>query len=230
MKQASDRALQHYRDLVEQPGFVEFFRAVTPISEIEQLPIGSRPSRRKPGGGLADLRAIPWVFSWTQSRCLIPAWYGLGTAMQDALTDESQLGQLRAMYQHWPFFRGMVDNAELALAKSDLVIAKRYAELATDDPSHNPIASMIAQEFRLSVKVLLALTGREDLLDGTPWLKESIRVRNRYIDPLNLIQVELMRRGRSSSGSEAKEAEQDERRHLMRLSINGIASGMRTSG
>lgn len=239
MERMSANALRKYRELVEQPGFVDFFRTVTPIAEIEQLPIGSRPSRRKPGGGLSDLRAIPWVFSWTQSRCLLPAWYGMGTAMQEQIQDATSLEQLQGMYQRWPFFRAMVDNAELALAKSDLDVAEQYAALATDDPSHHPIAALIAAEFRLSVKAVCALTGREGLLDGTPWLKESIRVRNRFIDPLNLIQVELMRRRKSlaqggceSAGEAATETDsaQEEHRHLMRLSINGIAAGMRTSG
>ena len=145
----------------------------------------------------------------------------------NAVPDPVILERLRAMYRHWPFFRAMVDNAELALAKSDLVVAERYAELAIDNPSHHPIANLIASEFRLSVEAVCALTQRDGLLDGIPWLKESIRVRNRFIDPLNLIQVELMRRSREGS---AEEAEQEELRHLMRLSINGIASGMRTSG
>jgi phosphoenolpyruvate carboxylase len=231
MSQMSNRALEHYRQLVEQPGFVEFFRTVTPISDIEQLPIGSRPSRRKPGGGLSDLRAIPWVFSWTQSRCLLPAWYGLGTAMKPRIDESESLRLLRTMYAQWPFFRAMVDNAELALAKSDMWVGERYAALATHVPAHHPIANLIAGEFRLSIEVVCTLTEREGLLDGTPWLKESIRVRNRFIDPLNLIQVELMRRSRQSEEERAlSEADQEELRHLMRLSINGIAAGMRTSG
>jgi phosphoenolpyruvate carboxylase len=231
MSEMSNRALQHYRQLVEQPGFVDFFRTVTPISDIEQLPIGSRPSRRKPGGGLSDLRAIPWVFSWTQSRCLLPAWYGLATAMKPKTDDPEALHELRTMYSQWPFFRAMVDNAELALAKSDMWVGERYAALATHDPAHHPIANLIASEFRLSVQVVCTLTEREGLLDGTPWLKESIRVRNRFIDPLNLIQVELMRKSRQSEDEEElSEADREELRHLMRLSINGIAAGMRTSG
>jgi phosphoenolpyruvate carboxylase len=227
MERMSAEALRKYRELVEQPGFVDFFRTVTPIAEIEQLPIGSRPSRRKPGGGLSDLRAIPWVFSWTQSRCLLPAWYGLGTALQTPIHDPETRDRLREMYENWPFFRAMVDNAELALAKSDLDVAEFYAALATDDPSHHPIAELIAAEFRLSVGNVCSLTGREGLLDGTPWLKESIRVRNRFIDPLNLIQVGLMKRTQQPPQDES---EHEELRHLMRLSINGIAAGMRTSG
>lgn len=217
---------QAYRELLEKPGFVAFFRQVTPISEIEQLPIGSRPSRRKPDGGLADLRAIPWVFSWTQSRCLIPAWFGMGTAMGDEVDQEDSLEALRDMYQNWPFFRALIDNAELALAKSDLAIAEEYANLASSEQALKSIGDTIAKEYRNSCRVVLALTGREELLDQTAWLKESIRVRNRFVDPINLIQVELLRR-KEQLGEQQDEAEL---RHLLRLSINGIAAGMRTSG
>jgi phosphoenolpyruvate carboxylase len=226
MQQLSRCSFTKYRELLEQPGFVEFFRRVTPISEIEQLPIGSRPSRRKPEGGLSDLRAIPWVFSWTQSRCLLPAWYGIGSAMAGAIEDQAVRSDLQAMYQDWPFFRAVIDNAELALVKSDLQIAGEYASLARDQESLHAIGSLIAQEFRQSRRAILALTGRNELLDGTPWLQESIRVRNRFIDPLNLIQVEVLRRGQQASANAGGE----ELRHLTRLTINGIAAGMRTSG
>ncbi len=227
MEELSRNSFVHYRALLEQPGFVDFFRLVTPISEIEQLPIGSRPSRRKPGGGLADLRAIPWVFSWTQSRCLLPAWYGMGAAIMPMIDDDEQNQRLKVMYEQWPFFRALVDNAELALAKSDMQIAEHYANLASQEPLHRPIAAMIDAEFRSACRVVLKLTGREELLGGTPWLKESIRVRNRFIDPLNLIQVELLRRGRAEDRSEQSS---EELRHLTRQSINGVAAGMRTSG
>jgi len=200
---------------------------VTPISDVEQLPIGSRPSRRNPGGGLGDLRAIPWVFSWTQARCLLPAWYGIGAAVSGMLDREEDLELLRSMYCDWSFFRAVIDNAELALAKSDMRIASHYANLAADQPSLKPIADMIETEFDLACEVVLKLTQRSELLDGTPWLKESIRVRNRFIDPLNLIQVELLRRGREQPLSEQSA---EELRHLTRLTINGIAAGMRTSG
>jgi phosphoenolpyruvate carboxylase len=130
------------------------------------------------------------------------------------------------MYSQWPFFRALIDNAELALAKSDLEIASEYANLASDTAEFNRLGSMIETEFRESCRVVLALTGQSELLDGIPWLKESIRVRNRFIDPLNLIQVELLRRGQPFSAEETP----IELRHLTRLSINGIAAGMRTSG
>ncbi len=227
MDQLSQVSYRQYRVLLEQPDFVDYFRLVTPISEIEQLPIGSRPSRRKPGGGLSDLRAIPWVFSWTQSRCLLPAWYGIGAAMSALIDDDGQRETLRTMYQDWPFFRALIDNAELALAKSDLAISSHYASLAAERPELKRIAWMIETEFADACRVVLRLTGQAELLDGTPWLKESIRVRNRFIDPLNLIQVELLRR---REAEQLSELESEELRHLSRLSINGIAAGMRTSG
>ena len=227
MDKISEASFTTYRKLLEQPGFVDFFRHVTPISEIERLPIGSRPSRRRPDGGLADLRAIPWVFSWTQARCLIPAWYGVGSALQPDVDESEDLEELREMYQQWPFFRALVDNAELALAKSDLDIAVEYSRLVEQSESARTIASMIADEFRASCRVVLALTQQEQLLDATPWLKESIRVRNRFVDPLNLVQVELLRRGQAEQPDEEQE---EELRHLTRLSINGVAAGMRTSG
>ncbi len=227
MERLSQVSFAKYRDLLEQPAFVEFFRRTTPISEIEQLPIGSRPSRRKANGGLADLRAIPWVFSWTQSRCLIPAWYGIGTAICPLISDKELLRELREMYQQWPFFRALIDNAELALAKSDMEIASEYASLTDGDPSLMSIASMISDEYHDACRAVLAITDRDELLDGTSWLKEAIAARNRYIDPLNLIQVELLRRRQQASPNLDQE---DELRHLTRLSINGIAAGMRTSG
>ncbi len=224
----ADRSYRAYRDLVEQPGFVEFFRQATPISEVEQLPIGSRPARRQGGHQLSDLRAIPWVFSWTQSRCLIPAWYGLGTALPTEETDPKLLKTVQAMYQEWPFFRATIDNAELALAKADLEIAALYAALAETGQHAGSIAKLIADEFLRTKERLLTVTGKDQLLDGIPWLQESIRVRNRYIDPLNLIQVELLRRLGECPATDA--AREEELRHLMRLTINGLASGMRTSG
>ncbi len=224
MDDLASTSLEHYRQLVEHPGFVSFFRSATPISEIEQLPIGSRPSRRRPSGGLSDLRAIPWVFSWTQCRCLIPAWYGLGTAMVRHLADNETLAGLKTMYADWPFFRAMIDNAELALAKTDIDIANRYFALVEDSQPREEIGAQIAEEYEKSRKALLALTGSNHLLERSAWLRESIRVRDRYIDPLNLSQVELLRR------RQASQVDDEELRHLTRLTVNGIAAGLRTSG
>ncbi|TWU47363.1 Phosphoenolpyruvate carboxylase [Rubripirellula tenax] len=223
------QSFAHYRKLIEQPDFVRFFRLATPVDEVEQLPIGSRPSRRRGGASLSDLRAIPWVFSWTQCRCLIPAWYGLGTATATVLETPGAVEQLQAMYKQWPFFQATIDNAELAIAKSDMEISGYYASLADQSENLKTISEMIKDEHARSLGAILHITGRESLLAGTPWLKESIRVRNRYIDPLNLIQVELLSRLRAGSQDPDDES-QKELQHLARLSINGLASGMRTSG
>lgn len=228
MDQLAERSFVAYRELIEEPGFVDFFRRATPISEIESLPIGSRPARRRTSQGLSGLRAIPWVFSWTQSRCLIPAWYGLGSAVESQLDDEVAIGHLREMYRNWPFFRATIDNAELALAKSDLSISERYAGLAQDSDSPTRIGALIREEFARAESAILAITESQELLDGIPWLKESIRVRNWYIDPLNLIQVELLRRLHERNATEIED--DDVLRHLARLTIKGLAAGMRTSG
>lgn len=230
IEEMAEVSLRHYRRLIEHPEFVQFFRTVTPISEIEQLPIGSRPARRKSDGSLKDLRAIPWVFSWTQCRCLIPAWYGLGTAIEDQLkAGRRHVDVLKDMYAEWPFFRAIIDNAELALAKTDIDIANHYLSLASSQSSTREIAEPIAEEFIRTRDLLGSVTGHRQLLDQTPWLKESIRVRDRYVDPLNLIQVELLAR-RQSSDLQLDEAASEELRHLTRLTVNGIAAGMRTSG
>ncbi len=228
MQQLATRSYGKYRQLVEQPEFVSFFRRATPITEIEQLPIGSRPARRQGSNQLTDLRAIPWVFSWTQCRCLLPAWFGIGSAAAEFMESPSQRDLLQSMYRQWPFFRATVDNAELALAKTDLGIAEHYAGLADDSESLARIGSMIGDEFRRTRAAILEITGNSDLLDGTPWLKESIRVRNRYLDPLNLIQVELLRRLQNCCDGD--ESQIEELRHLTRLTISGLAAGMRTSG
>jgi len=228
MNRLAEISFRKYRDLVEQPDFVEFFLRTTPIAEVEQLPIGSRPARRRGSSGLKDLRAIPWVFSWTQCRCVLPAWYGFGAAVDEILQDKPLQKLLQSMYQDWPFFRATIDNAELALAKADLGIMEQYVSLADDRETLVQIGAMISDEFRRTRNAILAITNREALLDGTPWLQESIRLRNRYIDPLNLIQIELLRRSRSSADSSESQAE--ELQHLTRLTINGLAAGMRTSG
>lgn len=229
MRQLSEASFKAYLEFVRHPSFVDFFRRCTPISEIERLLIGSRPSRRRGGSNLSDLRAIPWVFSWTQSRCLVPAWYGLGAAIKESLTDATALDRLRSMYQKWPFFRATIDNAELALSKTDLEISKQYAKLTVDSAGPSQVGEMIAEEYTRSCDAVLAISGNENLLDGIQWLQESIKLRNQYIDPLNLIQVELLRRLQNPPSPE-RPGSKEELRHLMRLTIKGIAAGMRTSG
>ncbi len=231
MDSLSERSLEAYRDLVDQPGFMQFFSETTPIEEIENLPIGSRPSRRRGERSLGDLRAIPWVFSWTQNRCMIPAWYGLGAALVDVKYHDRQAWQtIGEMYRQWPFFQATIDNAALALAKADMYVAQRYSELSESDEIRKRIWLRIASERDRARQAILDLVGVPELLAATPWFQSSIDVRNPYIDPLNLIQIEFMRRRRALSTSEADLAEAEQFRDLLRLTVQGVAAGMRTTG
>ena len=223
--QLAKRSYEAYRELVGLPGFLEFFTSATPIDEIEDLPIGSRPARRGERRALEDLRAIPWVFSWTQNRCIVPAWYGLGTALSEIKYGDRAAWQTAAeMYREWPFFEATIDNAALALAKADMYIGQAYSELFEDAALRRRFWPLIASERDRTRQAILDLTGESELLAGTPWLQASIDVRNPYIDPLNLIQIELLRR-RRAGGEDA-----DRWKHLLRLTIQGVAAGMRTTG
>jgi phosphoenolpyruvate carboxylase len=202
-----------YRSLVEDPGFVEFFRAFTPVDELALMNIGSRPSRRPEGVDyLVSLRAIPWVFAWTQNRCVLPSWYGCGTAFAEAVVDE-----LRLLYREWPFFRTLVQNLEMTLAKSSIDIAREYLVLVEDDRLWEPIEA----EHERTVAAVLEIVEADELLDRHPVVQRSIRLRNPYVDPINAIQVDLLRRHRAG----------DERvvPPLLR-SIAGIAAGLRNTG
>ncbi len=221
-------AFTAYRALVELPGFVPFFETATPIEQIEQLPIGSRPARRRAQRSLTTLRAIPWVFAWTQCRQMLPAWFGLGAAV-DAVTarDPSATEGLRDMYRDWPFFEATISNAELALAKADMGIAGRYASLA-ETPEAAAVWPIIEAEFDRTRRAVLSITQRDDLLDTVPWLKRSIAIRNPSVDPLNFLQIEFLRRTRAADGPPGPETER--LHHLARLSIQAIAGGLRTTG
>jgi len=225
MDRLSVSSLKKYRGLIEHPGFLDYFDHATPISEIENLPIGSRPSRRRgQRRQLSDLRAIPWTFAWTQSRHLLPAWYGMGTAIREFVDqDESTWSHIRAMYQQWPVFRALIDNAELALTKADMEIAREYASLAPKESSAE-VWDMISAEFELSRGAVLMIKDSPELLADVEWLKTSVRSRNPYVDPLNIAQIILLERIR------ANDAGNDDLTQLVRLSIQGIASGLRTTG
>jgi phosphoenolpyruvate carboxylase len=229
MEGLSKRSYEFYRQLVEQTGFLEFFSSATPIDEIEGLPIGSRPARRRGRQSLNDLRAIPWVFSWTQNRCMIPAWYGLGWAIHTLKQERPEMAPvLGEMYRHWPFFEATIENAALALAKTDMFVAQRYANLHPDETVRERIWTLIASERTRSRQAILDITGEDELLARTPWFQDSIDARNPYIDLLNLIQIELMRRRRAQP--DAPEAERDQLGHLVRLTLQGVAAGIRTTG
>jgi phosphoenolpyruvate carboxylase len=226
MHELSPLAEQAYRGLVhETAALVPYLQAATPLEEIGRLNIGSRPARRG-SGGLADLRAIPWVFAWTQSRVTLPGWYGLGSALETwAGAQDERWALVATMYREWTFFKTLVDNAQLALRGADRLIARVYATLA-DPADREAVFPHIAEEFGRTERALCRLTRQRDLLDEAPWLQRSIRVRNPYIDPMNYVQVALLRRLRAQPG----EAEAEELRDAIRLSVNGIAAGLRNTG
>jgi len=227
-EELSSRAFKAYRALVSTPGFVEYFRASTPIAEISDLNIGSRPASRSRGGragaSIADLRAIPWVFSWSQCRLMLPGWYGFGTAVNEWVErNGGSLAELQDMYREWPFFRSVLSNMDMVLAKTDLAIASRYAELVSDKKLRQEIFSKLSDEWQRARKWLAEITGNAELLADNPTLARSIRNRFPYLDPLNHVQVELLRRYRAG--------DRDERLlRVIHLTINGLAAGLRNSG
>ena len=220
MTALSDTAFAAYRGLVyETPGFKDFFRAMTPIAEIATLKIGSRPSSRTKSSAIEDLRAIPWVFSWAQSRAMLPGWYGTGEAFA-AFKDQPLLAD---MAQSWPFFAALLGNMEMVLAKSDMGIAARYAALAGAVDGHDAIFARIRDGWNRAHDGLLAITGQTRLLEKSPALEASIRLRLPYIEPLNLLQIELMKRHRAGE-TDPRIAEG------IQLTINAIATALRNSG
>jgi phosphoenolpyruvate carboxylase len=220
MESISKTAFQTYRGLVyETEGFKTFFRQMTPLLEIAELKIGSRPASRTKSDRIEDLRAIPWVFSWAQARVMLPGWYGVGQALH-AFKDQ---GLLREMVDAWPFFRTTLDNLEMVLAKSDMTIAARYATLVEDRVLSDSIFTRIRDAWQITHDNLLAITGQTRLLEKNPALDTSIRLRLPYIEPLNLLQVELLKRHRAG--------EDDPRvREGIQLSINAVATALRNSG
>ncbi len=225
LSDAADRSLTAYRALIDEEGFVSYFRQATPIDGIEGLLIGSRPSRRRTRQSLSDLRAIPYTFAWIQSRQMLNAFYGLGTALEPLV--ERSLPTLREMYEHWRFFRGLIDNAELALAKCEPAIAAEYAALIEDEQRGRRIWTAIAREYDRARRVILAVTGRDEMLANIPWLQRSVAIRNPYLDLLNFIQVETLRRLRRS---ETDSGQRGRLERVLRVSIQAIAAGMRTTG
>ncbi|MBN2980458.1 MULTISPECIES: phosphoenolpyruvate carboxylase [Cohnella] len=225
----SETAQTKYQDLIfRDPDFMTFFKESTPLPEIGELNIGSRPSKRKNSERFEDLRAIPWVFAWTQSRYLLPAWYAAGTAFEHYIGgDESKLEKLRAMYREYSFFGSLVDNLQMAMAKADLLIARKYAGMIKDENIGSRIFALIEDEYNRTKRMILAITGQEDILDNVPVIQESIRLRNPYVDPLSYLQVQLLTELRDLRSSGQDDGE------LLRevlLTINGIAAGMRNTG
>ena len=235
MEEVSDTAFRAYRALVyDDPHFVRFFQEATPVGELAQLNIGSRPPKRTASDRIEDLRAIPWVFSWMQSRYTLPGWYGVGAALA-GYADKSpeHLMRLREMYRRWPFFTTMLDNSQMSLAKADMDIAARYARLVGDQKMAQRIYQTIAAEFERSVAIICRITDQDALLDNQPVLQKSIRLRNPYVDPLSFLQVELLRRLRAlppEGDSEELKAQRRDLRAAVLLSINGVAAGVKNTG
>ncbi|MBS0551052.1 MAG: phosphoenolpyruvate carboxylase, partial [Proteobacteria bacterium] len=196
------------------------------------LNIGSRPASRKKNASLEDLRAIPWVLSWPQCRLMLPGWFGFGAAVT-AYRDRhgaDGLARLQAMHREWPFFATLLSNMDMVLAKSDIAIASRYAELVRDATLREAIFTRIRAEHEATMSSLLAITGQRELLDGNPLLQRSIRNRFPYLDPLNHVQVELLRRRRDCDGHGGDDDNDEHVGRGIHLSINGIAAGLRNSG
>lgn len=217
-----------YRGLIyDDPSFLGYFRAATPVAEFGRLRIGSRPAARRQSNRIEDLRAIPWVFSWMQSRHTLPGWYGLGTALERfAAADPAHVALLQAMYKGWPFFTTLLDNAQLIIAKADLVIARRYADLVPDQALAERIFATIRAEYERTVHMILQVAQINEILDPQPALQRAIKRRNPYVDPLSYIQIEALRRLRDAP----PEADQEELETAVLMSVNGIAVGLKNTG
>ncbi|MGJ5072962.1 phosphoenolpyruvate carboxylase [Bradyrhizobium sp. SZCCHNS3002] len=226
MDRLSELAFKAYRGLVyETDGFVDYFWASTVINEIATLNIGSRPASRKKTRAIEDLRAIPWVFSWAQCRLMLPGWYGFGSAVETWIAENPEQGMpfLRELYREWPFFRMLLSNMDMVLAKSSIAIASRYAELVPDEALREKIFGRIRREWNLVIETLLDITGQERLLQGNPLLERSVRNRFPYLDPLNHVQVELLKAHRAQNPDEQV-------LRGIQLTINGISAGLRNTG
>ncbi len=227
MEKLADLSHKAYRELVyEDEEFIPYYFGSTPISEVTRMNLGSRPSRRKKTPGISDLRAIPWVFSWMQSRQIAPGWYGFGSAIQNWLDENPDgLKKLQEMYIEWPFFKMVVDFLQMSSQKADMHIAKYYAELVEDEKIRDKFFSKIESEYALTIRKALDITGQKEILENAFALRHSIRLRNPYIDPMSYAQTILLRRIRKAGGDPSEELER-----AVFMSINGIAHGLRNTG
>jgi len=218
-----------YRQLIyETPELLIYWGQATPMDEISQMRIGSRPSRRTAAATFTSLRAIPWGFSWMQCRHVLPGWFGVGAALDGFGRDPEATALLRQMYREWPFFRNLLDNSQVSMAQADMGIARLYADLVPDERVRELIYGQVAAAFEATRAAVLNVTGQRELLDHDPVLQRAVRRRNPYIDPLNFIQVSLLRRLRALHDADSAEAEAI--RNTIFLTINGIASGLKNTG
>jgi phosphoenolpyruvate carboxylase len=218
----AEESRRAYRKLVfETENFYDYFRLATPIDLIERMRIGSRPSSRRARAGIDDLRAIPWVFSWTQSRCMLPGWYGIGTGLAKA-AEQFDDAAFREMFTEWYFMRALTADAEMVLAKADLGINRLYSALAGD--LHEEFFPIIEKEHDLTRDLILDYTQRETLLEGDSTLQRAIMLRNPYVDPMSLMQVDLLARWRASNYEDAGLFD------ALMASVNGIAQGLQNTG
>ncbi len=221
MDQLAARSCDVYRRwVVEDLQFVAYFRQATPEQELAALPLGSRPARRKPNGGIESLRAIPWIFAWMQNRLMLPAWLGVGQALQIALAD-GKLEDLKDMVREWPFFRTRLSMLEMVFAKSDHTLSAHYDQLLVE-PALVPVGQRLRDQLQQDIATLLTILDSEELLAHDPWGQQSIGLRNIYTAPLNLLQAELIRRQRAESKPDIQQA--------LMVTMAGIAAGMRNTG
>ena len=222
MEEISRVSCAHYRATVyEDPEFITYFQEATPQAELGHLNIGSRPAKRKPLGGISSLRAIPWVFAWTQTRLVLPAWLGVGTGLQDAL-DRGHGAELRAMYDEWPFFQSTVDLIEMVTAKADASVAAHYEEMLVA-PERRAVGERLRRELARTERCVLAVSGHSKLTAHNRSLRRLIESRLAYLNPINMLQVEVLRRLRRDDDNRRL-------RDALLITINGIAAGMRNTG
>jgi phosphoenolpyruvate carboxylase len=224
LNELSATSYEYYREhILEDADVLTYFEQSTPVGELENAKIGSRPSRRKASPSLADLRAIPWVFGWTQSRLLVPAWFGVGYALEQYLEQPGALELLKTMANEFPLFIDLLRNVELALGKVDMATARIYSSLVEDAKLRERIYDLFDGEFHRTVRAVLAVTGQKEVLESNQVLAHSIKLRNPYVDPMHLIQVDMLRRKRSGEDT-------PEINRAIAATISGISAGLRNTG
>jgi phosphoenolpyruvate carboxylase len=224
LDELSNVSFSFYREhILENAEVITYFEQSTPVGELEHAMIGSRPSRRKASKNISDLRAIPWVFGWTQSRLLVPAWFGVGHALSQYLEHAGALELLQTMAKEFPLFIDLIRNVEMALGKADLATARQYSMLVQDAALRDRVFNMLEAELHRTVYAVLAITKQKDLLETNQVLARSIRLRNPYVDPMHLIQVDMLRRKRS--GEDTPEVNR-----ALAATISGISAGLRNTG